>query len=157
MRTHNLLKAAAVAVVVVLPACDGFDDPLGPVEGRPEAVPAWFKYADEASTLFLREQEAMNEHDVSSGRGDYETVLRSIRQHALVVSVSSDILYPPAEQQKLADRLPNARYAVLDSDDGHDGFLIRTGRLARLIREFRDSLQAGTEGPSPRLVSAAPR
>ncbi len=109
------------------------------------------------ANTYVRLTQAMNEHDVSSGRGDYETVLRSIRQHALVVSVSSDILYPPAEQQQLADRLPNARYAVLDLEDGHDGFLIGTRRLARLIREFRESLRAGIEGPSLRLVSGAPQ
>lgn len=109
------------------------------------------------ANTYVRLTQAMNEHDVSRGRGDYESVLGSIRQPALVVSVSSDILYPPAEQKTLADCLPNASYAVLDSDDGHDGFLINTERLAQLIRDFRESLQITTEVQPLRLVSAAPQ
>jgi homoserine O-acetyltransferase len=80
---------------------------------------------------------AMHTHDLARGRGDYPAVLKSIRQPALVVSVSSDALYPPEEQELLAQELPNARYEVLASDHGHDGFLIETEALGRLIAEFR--------------------
>ncbi|MDX1509137.1 MAG: hypothetical protein R3358_12700, partial [Woeseiaceae bacterium] len=65
-----------------------------------------------------------------------------LTQPALVVSVSSDALYPPHEQEFLADHLPNARYAILDSMHGHDGFLIETTALGELIRRFRRSLRA---------------
>jgi homoserine acetyltransferase len=81
----------------------------------------------------------MNEHDIARGRGEYRDVIRSIRQRALVVSVRSDILYPPHEQQVLARNLPHASYEVLDSGDGHDGFLIESARLGRMIAEFRRS------------------
>ena len=80
---------------------------------------------------------AMHSHDLAAGRADIDSVLAGITQRALVVSVSSDGLYPPAEQQRLADGLPNARYAVLETVHGHDGFLIETGALAALIRDFR--------------------
>jgi homoserine O-acetyltransferase len=63
--------------------------------------------------------------------------MRSIRQPALVVSVSSDLLYPPHEQQLLAQHMPHAQHALLRSSDGHDGFLIECGELARIIAEFR--------------------
>ena len=56
---------------------------------------------------------------------------------ALVVSVSSDALYPPAEQRYLADHLPNAQYEILDTPHGHDGFLIETDTLGAMIAEFR--------------------
>ncbi|MGB5345999.1 MAG: hypothetical protein WBN23_07540, partial [Woeseia sp.] len=62
-------------------------------------------------------------------------------------SVSSDTLYPPREQQLLATHLPAASYRVLDSDDGHDGFLIKTGPLGTMVREFRAALRA--ERPAP--------
>lgn len=83
---------------------------------------------------------AMHTHDLARERGDYAVVLSGIRQRALVVSVSSDALYPPQEQLALATALPNARYAMLDSLHGHDGFLIETERLGGMIGDFRHSL-----------------
>lgn len=80
---------------------------------------------------------AMHTHDLARGRGEFDDVLRSIKQPALVVSVSSDALYPPDEQRHLAEYLPNARYEVLDCPHGHDGFLIETDTLGAMIAEFR--------------------
>lgn len=80
---------------------------------------------------------AMHSHDLSRGRGDYLEVLASISQPALVVSVSTDALYPPREQQLLAEHLPRATYEVLDSAHGHDGFLIETAALGKKISQFR--------------------
>jgi len=85
---------------------------------------------------------AMHSHDLARGRGDYPDVLRGIRQPALVVSVSSDALYPPSEQQYLAAHLPASEYAVLESAHGHDGFLIETKALGELIRDFRERVFA---------------
>jgi homoserine O-acetyltransferase len=56
---------------------------------------------------------------------------------ALVVSVDSDVLYPPREQQELAESLPGARYEVLHTPAGHDGFLIETDALSDMILAFR--------------------
>ena len=89
------------------------------------------------ANTYVRLTQAMNAFDISAGRGSYESVLAGIKHPALVVSVSSDVLYPPREQRYLADAIPNATYAVLECVDGHDGFLINTKRLARLIRGFR--------------------
>ena len=90
------------------------------------------------ANTYVRLTQAMNDFDISRGRGDYLSVIRSIRQPALVVSVSSDILYPPHEQQLLAQNIPNARHALLQSSDGHDGFLIECGELANIISGFRE-------------------
>lgn len=86
---------------------------------------------------YVRLTQAMNDFDVSADRGNYLDVLESIEQPALVVSVDSDILYPQHEQELLARHLPNATHAVLHSDYGHDGFLVQTGELAKLIAAFR--------------------
>jgi homoserine O-acetyltransferase len=82
---------------------------------------------------------AMHSHDVSAGRGEFSEVLSGISLPALVVSVSTDALYPPHEQALLAELLPNAQYAVLESAHGHDGFLIETENLGNLIAKFRVS------------------
>ena len=94
---------------------------------------------------------AMHTHDLARGRGSYPEILQQISQPALVISVSSDALYPPAEQLELAEHLPNARYEILESRHGHDGFLIETEHLGALIAGFRAALYAGR---SLKVVSA---
>ncbi len=91
---------------------------------------------------------AMHSHDLARGRGSYPDALVRIRQPALVVSVSTDTLYPPHEQALLAAHLPNADYVTLDSAHGHDGFLIETDELGALIRDFRQSLSTLAAGVS---------
>ncbi len=80
---------------------------------------------------------AMDTHDVSRGRGDFEDVLRSIRQPMLVVSIDSDVLYWPWEQREVASLVPSARLAVMDSPHGHDAFLIDVDRLNEMVMDFR--------------------
>jgi homoserine O-acetyltransferase len=96
---------------------------------------------------------AMHTHDLARGRGEYAAVLKRITQPALVVSVSSDALYPPCEQAFLAQHMPNSCYKILDSVHGHDGFLIETEALGELIAGFRQNLQ---EPARLRLVSGSP-
>jgi homoserine O-acetyltransferase len=79
---------------------------------------------------------AMDTHDVSRGRGDFEDVLRSIRQPTLVVSIDSDVLYWPWEQREVASLVPNGRLAVMDSPHGHDAFLIDVDRLDEMVCDF---------------------
>jgi len=87
---------------------------------------------------------AMHTHDLSRGRGDYPDVLREILLPALIVSVSTDTLYPPEEQQLLAEYLPGAQYEILESAHGHDGFLIETEALGNKIARFRTSNRAAS-------------
>jgi homoserine O-acetyltransferase len=80
---------------------------------------------------------AMDTHDVSRGRGDFDDVLRGLRQPTLVVSIDSDVLYWPWEQREVATLAPNARLAVMDSPHGHDAFLIDVDRLSDMVADFR--------------------
>ena len=97
---------------------------------------------------------AMHTHDLGRDRGGYREVLAAIAQPVLVVSVSTDTLYPPQEQLALAKALPNARYEVLDCPHGHDGFLIETDKLGEMITRFRE---AGRARPGLQAVSLACR
>lgn len=94
------------------------------------------------AAAYVRLSQAMDTHDLGRARGDYHAALAAIAMPALVVGIGSDLLYPLAEQQELAALLPNVELAVLDSLHGHDAFLIETGQLNQLIREFR-ALHAG--------------
>lgn len=79
--------------------------------------------------------EAMDTHHVGRGRQSVEAALAVIRADTLVVSISSDLLFPPEEQRLLARYILSARHAVIDSRYGHDGFLVETGALSALIGE----------------------
>jgi homoserine O-acetyltransferase len=82
---------------------------------------------------------AMDTHDLTHGQ-DYESALQSIKQPTLVVAIDSDILYPPVEQQELADLIPNAQLVYLKSIYGHDAFLIDTVALNEIVINFRQAL-----------------
>ena len=104
------------------------------------------------ANTYVRLTQAMDSHDVARGRGSYPDVLRGIRQPALIISVNSDILYPLSEQEVLAQHLPDAELQVLDSDHGHDGFLIKTRELGDLITAFRCALHARQKESRIRVI-----
>ncbi|MFN6153448.1 homoserine O-acetyltransferase [Anabaena sp. AL09] len=83
---------------------------------------------------------AMDSHDVSWNRKDYQSVLQSIKQPTLIISIDSDVLYPPVEQQELVDLIPNAQLGLLKSSHGHDAFLIDMEALNEILVSFRKEL-----------------
>ncbi|MDY0255405.1 MAG: homoserine O-acetyltransferase [Tenuifilaceae bacterium] len=75
-------------------------------------------------------------HNVARGRGSFEEAFTKVTAKTLCVGISTDILFPPIEQKRLAEYIPNAIYAEIDSDFGHDGFLIESEQLSEIIREY---------------------
>lgn len=61
-------------------------------------------------------------------------VLGVVPPKALVVSVETDVLFRPEQQLELAKCLPDAKLVVLESPDGHDGFLLEFETLNRAIK-----------------------
>mmetsp|Transcript_60707 Transcript_60707/g.162865 ORF Transcript_60707/g.162865 Transcript_60707/m.162865 type:complete len:117 (-) Transcript_60707:140-490(-) len=55
---------------------------------------------------------------------------------ALIVSITSDVLYPPDEQLELANNIPNAQHHTIQSWEGHDGFLLEDKKVGTLLRGF---------------------
>ena len=81
---------------------------------------------------------AMDTHDVVRGRGEIEKVLAGVDVRALFVGISSDVLYPAREVERVAALWPSARYELVESIHGHDAFLIEGETMNALIKEFRD-------------------
>ena len=81
---------------------------------------------------------AIDSHDVARGRtdGTLASTLASIKAKALVVAISSDLLFPPSDHRELVQFIPNAEYHVIDSNFGHDGFLIEHQKLNDIILKF---------------------
>jgi len=78
----------------------------------------------------------MDSHDVGRGRGGIYKALQSIKANTLVLSLSSDLLFPIEDSQQLAEHIPHAELKVIDSDYGHDGFLIETDKISKCIQKF---------------------
>src|SRR5512136_2947925 len=95
----------------------------------------------------------MDTHDAARGRGDFEAVLRSIRQPSLVVTIDTDVLYVPEEQRVMARHMPAARLERLPSPHGHDAFLIHVDELSATVAEFRDRVE-GRAAPRQAARSA---
>jgi homoserine O-acetyltransferase len=85
------------------------------------------------ANCYVRLTQLMDTHDVSAGRGDYAGALARIAQPALVIGMSSDILYPVWEQEELHAYLPDSELVVLDTPDGHDAFLIEVDAINRRV------------------------
>jgi homoserine O-acetyltransferase len=88
------------------------------------------------AVAYLRLSQAMDTHNIARGRGEIADVLAAIRSKTLVIGISSDILFPPQEQQLIARQIPNATYAEIDSIFGHDGFLVEYEQIIPLLEAF---------------------
>ena len=77
--------------------------------------------------------EAMNSHDIGRGRGGVAAALRRFEGHLHVAAVSSDRLYPVRLSEEIAQSRPGTVLSVIESRHGHDGFLIETGQVGRVI------------------------
>jgi homoserine O-acetyltransferase/O-succinyltransferase len=80
----------------------------------------------------------MDSHDVSRGRGSLDEALGAVNIPALVIGIDSDGLYPLEEQMELANGLPRGELAVVESDHGHDAFLIEFDSLDHILRPWID-------------------
>jgi len=105
------------------------------------------KYLEHQDSIFINRFDAncyitlinsMDTHDIGYPDKDIKCTIRSISQKALVIGITSDILYPLDEQKFLADHLPNSDLVIIDYPHGHDTFLIE---LTKLNEIFLDWLQ----------------
>ncbi|KAF9305256.1 homoserine O- acetyltransferase [Mortierella antarctica] len=83
----------------------------------------------------------MDVHDVSAGRGDLVDVLANIVQPSLVIGVESDGLFTISEQYELAELLHDSEMVVIQSPDGHDGFLLEFEQINNAIISFMQKHQ----------------
>ncbi|MGH1437773.1 MAG: homoserine O-acetyltransferase MetX [Lewinella sp.] len=93
---------------------------------------------------------AMDAHNVGRGRGNIAKALESVTAKTLVIGIDSDLLFPVTEQSELAEHIPDARFEVINSDFGHDGFLTETKAISNLLYDFMQGALTGRTA-SPRL------
>ena len=79
---------------------------------------------------------AMDLHDVAFGRGEFGEVLDSIKAETLNIGISTDILYPAREQKEISEMIRKSKYEEIDSQHGHDAFLIEFDKMGKIIKNF---------------------
>lgn len=111
-----------------------------PLEGGRYAIESYLEYHGEKlaqrfdANTYITLSRAMNTHDVGRGRGGIRAALARIGAEVTLAGISSDRLYPLRLQEELADLIPRAsKVHVIESLDGHDGFLTEAEQVAAII------------------------
>ena len=112
-----------------------------PLAGGRYAVESYLEYKGDAldvrfdANSYIALSQAMNHHDVGRNRGGIAAALGGIEAEVTVAGISSDRLYPLRLQYEIAELLPRPTTVdVIDSNVGHDGFLVEQEALGKIIR-----------------------
>ncbi len=89
----------------------------------------------------------MDLHDLARDRGSMgQAVRRLAHLPCLTVSISSDTLYPPHQQDEIRDAVRAAGgrcdHHVIQSPDGHDGFLLAQREVGAHLDDFLREVEA---------------
>jgi homoserine O-acetyltransferase/O-succinyltransferase len=83
---------------------------------------------------------AMNSHDVGRGRNSVVEALHQIKCPTLVLGIENDRLFPLSGQKLIADSvggpLVGGELQVIQSEFGHDGFLIETQAVGSRLKQL---------------------
>lgn len=83
---------------------------------------------------------AMDLHDLGRRPGGLEAAVKRIGVPVLCMSVTSDLLYPPRQQEEIRDIIVkldgDCDLVMIDSPHGHDGFLLEPDRVGEAIAPF---------------------
>jgi len=91
----------------------------------------------------------MDTHDLSRGRAAWSVAIKSLPSRTLFVAISSDGLFTVSEQQEIVDFVDSSRLVILESPEGHDGFLLEFAQLNAIILEhLHQQLSYMYEAPS---------
>jgi homoserine O-acetyltransferase len=93
------------------------------------------KRFDANSYLYI--SKAIDYFDISNGFGSLEEAFRNVKSKFLVISFTSDWLYPPKDSEEIVTALravnKEVAYYEIPSTYGHDAFLVETEKIAPII------------------------
>lgn len=78
----------------------------------------------------------VDSQNVGRHRGGVAAALAQIKAKSIVISITSDGLFPPCESSEWAKHIPNVTYHEIESRFGHDGFLLETDQITRIIHSL---------------------
>lgn len=91
---------------------------------------------------YLHIAHATDSFDLETEYGSLENAFKNVKAEFLNVNLSTDWLFPPHESRRITSALLNLDKIVtsleLNTQFGHDGFLIEVGDLGRAVGRFLD-------------------
>ncbi|MDP6451249.1 MAG: homoserine O-acetyltransferase, partial [Lentisphaeria bacterium] len=112
------------------------------------------KRFDANSYLYISRM--MDMFDLVAEFGSIAEAFRDAKSKFLIVSISSDWLFPPGQQLDIVENLVAARknvsYFQIDSAYGHDAFLLEYETLGRAVDAFLNGADPSTVNGSDNLV-----
>ena len=98
------------------------------------------------ANTYLYITRAIDQFDPARAYGSLEQAFAPVHAESLVVGFTSDWLFPPEQNRAIALALlrkgKRASYAELDTDLGHDSFLLESDALYSLVRGFLERDEA---------------
>jgi len=82
---------------------------------------------------------SLDSHNVARGRDSLENALSQIEAKTIIIGINSDILFPVDEQEVLFRFIRGSKLKMIESDYGHDGFLIEFQKITEAIEDFYTS------------------
>lgn len=76
---------------------------------------------------------SVDSENVGRGRGGVWKALGQIRAITTVISIDTDLIFPPREIKKMADAIPGCKYHEIRSLFGHDGFLLENKQIGDIL------------------------
>lgn len=76
---------------------------------------------------------AMDSHNVARDRAGMSEALAQVKANTTIIGIRSDVLFPLEEQRFMAMNIRGSVYHEIDSDYGHDGFLLELDQLINII------------------------
>lgn len=144
---ENGLKAARAMGMMFYRTLDAFNSRHNDTDFRIRhfSVDSYLRYQGEKladrfnAMCYYKLLECLDSHNVGRGRGGIELALSSIKSNTLIIGVHSDLLAPIQEQQFIHQHIKDSSLVELNSEYGHDAFLVETEIFKKHILGFLKS------------------
>ena len=102
---------------------------------------------------YLYMTKALDYFDLGAEFGGLERAFARMQARALVIAFSSDWLYPPYQNKEIAAAMlragREASYVEIETDYGHDAFLLEAEAITGYVTAFLGALPAVAAAPRP--------
>lgn len=99
---------------------------------------SFVKRFDANSYLYITR--AMDEYDLEKRHGSLNEAFKNVKSKFLVISFTSDWLFPSGQSKEIVKALMNndkdVSYAEVKSSYGHDAFLLETKQISTIVSSF---------------------
>jgi len=109
---------------------------------------------------YLYVTRAIDLHDISRGFGSLDAAYRRIRARVLHVAIRSDILFYPHHIREMHEAMLrlgiDSTYWEMDSDYGHDAFLVEQEKMIPILEAFMERLETARRGAQVAPTTSSP-